>query len=532
MSTLIKRGHHILTVFLLLLLAAIARVSFTSLDFNSLLSTYLVDDAFYYFKIASHIATDHRITYDGEQLSNGFHPLWMAVITPFYTAGSDGVDFVYRVQWIMFFIDLLSVVVLYRTFLRLGATLFVAVIGTAVFCVHATFIDVQMNGLETSLNTLVLLLLLNAFLPVFQLPPVRWRSALYCGVASALAFLARTDNAIAVLVLFLAWTWQERYQWQKMLPKIVAAGALALLMVSPWLLWNGLHFGSVVQSSGKIETIYWGEPHFSWQRTLFNGLMMPIKVHQQLKLFTRLFIVPWGNAAWVAAGFMVFVGVAITWFCRSRCMPKPLKGLVVFCCGVLAIFIYHAAFRSFVRTWYFVPVGLVFLLLLVGLVVAWQSQKQAANDQPTSTMRLKSWLCVPVLVGYLFAVLFWYSPTKLAGVVTEPVSHLVVAKWLNTHTPADAVIGSMNSGVLSYVVHRKVINLDGVVDVRSMRAHWERREPAYIHERGIRYLVDNDGALQFFCRDNPFHTCVTEFTFGDPKNLSKVVKIVDKPVAP
>src|SRR5690606_18490820 len=97
-----------------------------------------------------------------------------------------------------------------------------------------------------------------------------------------------------------------------------------------------------------------------------------------------------------------------------------------------------------------------------------------------------------------------------------------------THTPPDAVIGSMNSGVLSYLVHRKVINLDGVVDARSMRAHWEKRQPEYIHERGIDYLVDNDGGLQFFCRDNPLHTCVPVFSFGDVRNSNKVMHVVDK----
>lgn len=37
----------------------------------------------------------HRITYDGEQLSNGFHPLWLLLIAPLYTANA-GIDFVMR----------------------------------------------------------------------------------------------------------------------------------------------------------------------------------------------------------------------------------------------------------------------------------------------------------------------------------------------------------------------------------------------------------------------------------------------------
>ena len=125
----------------LLLIAAVVRWPFTTLDFNSLLTTYLADDAFYYFKIASHLAIDHRITYDGEQLSNGFHPLWLAVITPFYTVANNGVDFVYRVQWLMFGIDLLTVVALFHLLQKLKTGLLVAFIGTLLFCIHSSFVE-------------------------------------------------------------------------------------------------------------------------------------------------------------------------------------------------------------------------------------------------------------------------------------------------------------------------------------------------------------------------------------------------------
>ena len=142
-----KPLRHALTLLALLGIAVAARIRVTMLDFNSLLTNYLQDDAFYYYKIAANIFTFHRITYDGDQLSNGFHPLWLLLITPFYTPSSDGVDFVYRVQWIMLCCALLTVIALYLTMLRLRAGWYAAVIVTVVFCVHSSFVDVQMNGL-------------------------------------------------------------------------------------------------------------------------------------------------------------------------------------------------------------------------------------------------------------------------------------------------------------------------------------------------------------------------------------------------
>ncbi len=519
----ISRWNAVISLVLLLLIAVIARVSFSTLDFNSLLSTYLVDDAFYYFKIASHLATEHRITYDGDQLTNGFHPLWLAVITPFYTPADNGIAFVYRVQWLMVLIDLLSVVALYRTLLQCKTGVVIAFIASFWFCVHSTFIDIQMNGLETSLNTLLLLMLLSAFVAIFLNKQASSSRYWYFGAVAGLAFLARTDNAIALVVLFAALFLREYQQRLTGFRPLFASAALAGLLALPWLLWNWIHFGSLVQSSGKIETIYWGEPHFSWQRVAFEWLMLPIKVFEQMKLFVRLFIAPSGNAAWMSAGWLLFFGSALLWFWRSRRVSTELKAVAVFCVAVLAVFCYHAAFRSFVRTWYFIPVGLVLLLLLAGMAAALQSCEQELEKN-----KMRFVVSLLLLAICTAQVLISFSPSRLPGVITEHSTHLTVAKWLNNNTPSDAVIGSMNSGVLSYLVHRKVINLDGVVDVRSMRAHWDKKQPEYLHERGIQYLVDNAGALNFFCRDNPYHTCEKVFAFGDAKNPSLVVRIVNK----
>ena len=40
----------------------------------------LSDDAFYYFKIASHIVAGEGSTFDGIARTNGYHPLWMIVL--------------------------------------------------------------------------------------------------------------------------------------------------------------------------------------------------------------------------------------------------------------------------------------------------------------------------------------------------------------------------------------------------------------------------------------------------------------------
>ena len=43
------------------------------------------DDAYYYYKVAQNISEGHGSTFDGINLTNGYHPLWMLVCVPIFT---------------------------------------------------------------------------------------------------------------------------------------------------------------------------------------------------------------------------------------------------------------------------------------------------------------------------------------------------------------------------------------------------------------------------------------------------------------
>ncbi|MBL0348436.1 hypothetical protein [Candidatus Villigracilis affinis] len=47
-------------------------------------SWFTRDDAYYYFKVAQNITEGHGITFDGINLTNGYHPLWMLVCIPVF----------------------------------------------------------------------------------------------------------------------------------------------------------------------------------------------------------------------------------------------------------------------------------------------------------------------------------------------------------------------------------------------------------------------------------------------------------------
>ena len=80
----------------------------------------LPDDAFYYFTIARNIAEGNGITFDGVVQTNGFHPLWMGAIVPFWELLPGELLPIRAVLLLGALLDLGTVVLLYRVGLLLG----------------------------------------------------------------------------------------------------------------------------------------------------------------------------------------------------------------------------------------------------------------------------------------------------------------------------------------------------------------------------------------------------------------------------
>jgi hypothetical protein len=72
------------TVFGAVVVTAGTRLCLAWTSVAILVEKSLPDDAFYYFQIARHLAQGDGVTFDGLTATNGFHPLWLVLITPFF----------------------------------------------------------------------------------------------------------------------------------------------------------------------------------------------------------------------------------------------------------------------------------------------------------------------------------------------------------------------------------------------------------------------------------------------------------------
>ena len=81
--------HHVLFVLFLLGIlgygGSFAFYMLTKFDLINLIRDTNYDDAFYYYEIAKNLAEGKFSTFDGGiTRTNGYHPLWLLLITPFY----------------------------------------------------------------------------------------------------------------------------------------------------------------------------------------------------------------------------------------------------------------------------------------------------------------------------------------------------------------------------------------------------------------------------------------------------------------
>ena len=500
-SSLTPRTFRLLC--LLLLAAACLRGYMVMLDMNILLDQGLVqDDAFYYYVIARHWLASGSPSFDGFTLTNGFHPVWELACLPIFALfhGDTPVRLMLAIASVC---DLLSLWLVFQIVSRLTALEIPALVATAILALHGTIIRTWFNGLETALSLTSLLWFLSVFLQLYRVNTSDARQHIKLGVIAALAFLARTDSAVVLLVMFmfLYLPQLKQGQWRQ----AFCAGFPCLLIIAPWLLWNLFHFGSIVQVSGQIRDNTWlfdgAIPERSLLENIYFGIVstgFPVGT-----VFKKM-LAP--SMPGLAIGYLFLAALicttTIAWRHQEN-FRRALTQLLPWMVGITTLFLYHASVRHFVRGWYNAPV-LLGITFLISLLIS-------------AILQRRKHLETPVLMGLILMLLTFYSPY---GYIKHPESPhpypgVIAAHWLNDHVPAGTRIGAANAGIMGYYSNNPVINLDGVVNENAFRARLNGELHHYISSTGITYLADHKGTMIHLCRENLYFSCQPVEEIGD-----------------
>ncbi|MGQ9457243.1 MAG: hypothetical protein ACUVS5_03040 [Anaerolineae bacterium] len=435
----------------------------------------LSDDAFYYVKIAEHMAQGLGPTFDGEHPTNGFHPLWALLLSGLALAQGEG-----RVplSWALSVSALLDAGTGFLIYLVARRTLGgtgPALLSSGVYLLHPLAILEGVNGLETALATLAFAGLFAYFVLVLR-PRPTWAAYAGFGFLSACMVLARTDYVFLTVVLGLERLARER---GKAVPRLALAGLVFLLGLAPWLVWSQVAVGTLVQTSGLAV------PHvirvYLFNLSGLTGVLRWLGPVLYLSSALAQGIVRYGGAQG-----LVLILLLLLWTAgrRSRAVPGPRpvgSGALFLPLLASALHLgFHAYGRWFLRGWYYAP-WMVGMAWAVGWVAA------HAEWPPLPPRR---WIWGGLAAVFLAVAVGQGVRTWGRGLWPWQERVVQASLWAKENLPPGTRLGAFNAGIPGYFSGFAVVNLDGVVNGEAFAAVRERRILAYLERAGVTHLLD------------------------------------------
>lgn len=471
---------------------------------TNLLCYAMKDDGFYYLTLARNIAGGHGATFDGIARTNGFHPLWTIALTPFFRLSRDPMTPVRLTMLLALLIQVAGAWAVARAARRFTGE-FASRVAGLFYLFNPIGLYIAISGMESALVGLLAALLAGESIRIRQGEDVlsRPRGVARLGLLCGLAALARTDTILLsglVLAgaLLVPCTGGANRPIRSRVRGAAASGAVMVLVLAPWIIWNLAWFGTVVQVSARSHRL-----HAVTSGVAGGSDRIAQAMHVSLALARRLLTELAARAALPVPAIVLLLvaGVALflAWIAgliRNRGTRSDLARLarlldapVLYGVGVL-----FAAFivLGHIRSWY-IAGPLVVGALLVALLAhfGWGNPLVA---RPT---RLLSRVI-------LIAVLLAHAPLAASytlGIVLSaraPFEWRQAAAWVGQHTSPGDRVASFNSGSFGYLSPRTVVNLDGVVNNPAMRALEEHRLLEFLRQWKIRYILDDPGDVAWY----------------------------------
>jgi hypothetical protein len=163
------------------------------------------DDAYYYFKVAQNISEGYGSTFDGINLTNGYHPLWMLICIPIFALARFDVILPLRILLIVIALMQATTAILLYRLIKKYLSHTVAILATTFwsfnFYIHQT---VYQMGLETPIAALAIVYLiykLSQFEEAWRTEKINLKQIAWLGFLSAIVMLSRLDLIFLAVIV-------------------------------------------------------------------------------------------------------------------------------------------------------------------------------------------------------------------------------------------------------------------------------------------------------------------------------------------
>ncbi len=431
------------------------------------LVTIVPDDAAYYFKIAENAGAGRGATFDGLNRTNGFQPLWLAVLVPVCAAYDGEPETMFRIFLLLQIAILAAAAALLHSLLARFYRPSVAFLGGMLF-VFAVLVP-AVNGMESAVLVLCLVLALYYGAGSERAIGGGVKRHVLFGALLGLVVLARLDMIFVPAVVgaaCLARIPRERDGRGAAAIRILGLAAGAALVVGPYLAFNVAACGGMMPISGMLKSSF---PSIS-----FSGILPP-------GLGKRGLV-----GLLLAAGYLAWFGARYGELRRNRSGRLPIQsGMALMAVAVLLHFIHTILFMKWaVFSWHFIPYA------LLGCLISCEPLERAFSGALAGFRRAAYALVAAAIVcaGLFGAIRSFGRPLERSW----HVASYDAALWARRETPADAVFAMKDAGTFGYFSERRTVNLDGVVnDLAYQRALRDRALNGYLERLGVGYFAQH-----------------------------------------
>jgi hypothetical protein len=541
-----------------LLLAVLPAIYIALSNANTILDWYSSDDGFYYFQVARNLAIGQGFTFDGLNPTNGFHPLWLFLITPLFAFAQA--DPLLPLRLLVVLSALLSAgtaILLYRLVREIGSAAGGVLAGLLWIVVPSIHTISMHAGVEGGLNAFCLVLFWYALVSFPTKASNPFRALAAVGALAALAVLARLDNVFVVGAGML-WLWWRlwsppqvgkraiRSPWGWRLQTGVALVTPVAVTLAVYIFWNLIAFNTATPVSGQVK-LWWG----TLRNTVYG-----FPVNSAADFFGQFFtddteLGPWslltaplyagaewllrttGQAVTVTTRRMALLGLgglltiaigALAWVQRTflRAAATTL-GLLPFLVGcILHIAYYKLSGYVAQQPWYWMA-QMLMLLMAAGLLFGALLRQL---DRRISISRNAA-LALGVAALTLLAIAhlsYLQTGVRAPG---DGSNHFYIhrARWLEANTEPGERIAITGAGNLAYFAQdRTIVNMDGLMNtVAYLHALEQGQGAVYLASLGVDYVFGNEYILT---ETNPYAPMLaghlepyTAYLFGADREL-------------
>jgi hypothetical protein len=439
------------------------------------------DDAFYYLQIARNLVETGRSTADGFSVTNGYHPLWMAIeaVLAVFVQGDE--TFLRVVIGVSLVAHVLIAAALRAVVAPLLGSRWAWTTGTC-WLINPLACLIALQAMESTVYIMALVAALGLHLKIAARfdrgeAPSRSQIAVY-GAMLGLVVLARTEGAMAAL---LALAWLARRLWPappgSTVRTLVVCGSSMALVVAPWLIFSLWQVGTVTQDSGAMKAL-WASDLFPDLASRSRNLLDTIDyfLRRSLRLMSatdasaRMVTLPV-----IVIGLLFAAALAMRW--RSR-EGTALRAIAAPAAAAGLVYSMTMVER---QVWW---LGLPCLTIVLGSIVALATILRARPR----LRPFEGWARVVLVAISALAFVRW-STRPLEPYPWQP-DVLRSQAVIDELVPAGERIGCFNAGIPIYFGSGRIVALDGIVS-HEARGWWRaRRVDDFLTQARVGFIAD------------------------------------------